>query len=973
MLGRTLSRKDVVVISSDDDMVTEKTPRHSAIRRRLDVSHGKAAPTNRSHPGLDAGDGGLQDLPRQQPVRIIHRETFPLLYSSSDDSSDYEETARFQRIRASKPRNTIASSSGNSSKDDEDSDEETTRLHRLPTSKPHTTNTSRLTAHPTIDLTDNGYQPPLIGTPIYDSEALYKSVLDRVVDIFPDICHNYLRSIFEERTRQLMGELHPTTLDQVSQDIITIVLGKDTYPKVLAKKDHKRKRASSSEDEEKKEETYGAKERRHVSAAELRQCRVMLLAEFVHVPSVFVDQCLTRHKTLYAAYLALDEAMQRSNDLHTLPFRKMKRPRAFASLEATVGELPHLKSELECARKKTARDKAAKKRIKEEAEADAEAERKAFEQGDVLECQCCFTDTPTAKVTHCSSDTAHFFCFECATNAARAQIELQRYKLRCMDGSQCEAEFSRHEKSKFLDEATLALLERLQQQDELRKAGIEGLEECPRCDYAEIYPSVEYNKVFECKNEACGLSTCRLCRSDSHIPKTCEEYKRETGIVEKNLIAEAMTEALIRKCPKCSVSIIKESGCNKMTCTKCGCFFCDVCKKDITKEMYGHFTSNGPCRQMDDHLTRDQERVAAAEKESRAKILAEHGNLNEEDLELRFSEEVRGAPRAEKILPRMDREVLHAAAHIARHGNPRQRRAYLRLYQQEAFAYDQAVQRERDAVRDPAADDEPAHQQNRQQQAVRVARPEQPRTPHLMRSGQGLDVDFAGRRVRRHVEDHQADNIDGPLERWGGLMERPLLRGADGAYIGMEHHIADPFAANFEDHSEQLAQILNREFEALHALGHRTNQVLDRHEPAHRTLFDHNIAGTVPPFNAPPRPPSTIANHRTIFPQHQPPAANDQLGLDHVPPPPNPNLMGDVIDPVFGRPLRPHRANEYGGSNEFHWTPMQFYWGQNRNNGIAANDNRHRNELRTTPQMFNVVAVPDRPAVDLTEGGRMGR
>lgn len=127
--------------------------------------------------------------------------------------------------------------------------------------------------------------------------------------------------------------------------------------------------------------------------------------------------------------------------------------------------------------------------IKLAAEIEAALEKKALEEGDVVECQCCFSDTPTAKSTHCSNDPCHSFCIECAKGSAKAQIEKQRYDLPCMDSSGCQAEFSHTEKIRFLDSGSQAILDRLQQQDVLRVANIEGLEECPRCDVSLPKPS----------------------------------------------------------------------------------------------------------------------------------------------------------------------------------------------------------------------------------------------------------------------------------------------------------------------------------------------------------------------------------------------------------------------------------------------------------------------------------------------------
>ena len=286
---------------------------------------------------------------------------------------------------------------------------------------------------------------------------------------------------------------------------------------------------------------------------------------------------------------------------------------------------------------------------KQDAELDAARDRECIERGEIVECQCCFTDTPLRKSTTCLG--GHPFCLECMRNNTNAQVELSRYQVLCMDGSGCKEGFSREEKQRFLDAKMLELLERLQQQADLRAAEVEGLESCPFCDYAAIYPSIEEDKEFRCLMPACEIVSCRLCRQVSHIPKTCEEYKKEQGVEERHVLEEAMTKALLKTCPKCGVSIVKEGGCNKMICSKCRTAVCDYCGRDITRTGYSHFDNSVPmpdgtlrkgnrCPPHDDTDSRNKRRIEAAEKETIAQIRADNPGISEEDLKIKFSEAV---------------------------------------------------------------------------------------------------------------------------------------------------------------------------------------------------------------------------------------------------------------------------------------------------------------------------------------------
>ena len=56
-------------------------------------------------------------------------------------------------------------------------------------------------------------------------------------------------------------------------------------------------------------------------------------------------------------------------------------------------------------------------------------------------------------------------------------------------------------------------------------------------------------------------------------------------------VENAMTEAMLRECPKCKNKFFKEEGCNKMTCT-CGQAMCYLCRQPVSND-YRHFYGQG--------------------------------------------------------------------------------------------------------------------------------------------------------------------------------------------------------------------------------------------------------------------------------------------------------------------------------------------------------------------------------------------
>ena len=77
--------------------------------------------------------------------------------------------------------------------------------------------------------------------------------------------------------------------------------------------------------------------------------------------------------------------------------------------------------------------------------------------------------------------------------------------------------------------------------------------------------------------------SCSKAWTDIHI---CHE---SSLLALRTQVELAMSLAIKRTCPRCNISFVKSSGCNKLTCV-CGYQMCYVCRKDIGNgEGYRHF------------------------------------------------------------------------------------------------------------------------------------------------------------------------------------------------------------------------------------------------------------------------------------------------------------------------------------------------------------------------------------------------
>ncbi|CAH7681841.1 hypothetical protein PPACK8108_LOCUS14499 [Phakopsora pachyrhizi] len=277
--------------------------------------------------------------------------------------------------------------------------------------------------------------------------------------------------------------------------------------------------------------------------------------------------------------------------------------------------------------------------LREEKEREDLLEEQERLNGALIECQCCFDEFTFTKILQCPE--GHLFCHGCVRRNADVQIGDGKSIIACMDKSGCDSRFSYAELRKILSRQVLKKLDEIEMENSMDSAQIEGLEKCPFCPFAIIFESSD-DKILRCSNEGCKKVSCRLCKMIDHSPKTCEEAKKDESDKSYHLVAEAMTSALIRNCPKCKKGFIKETGCNRITCPKCATVSCYICQKVIGG--YTHFsnkanniqvTSTGSkamCPLWDDTGNRHYDEISKAHREAAIQIENTVNNLGPEDL-----------------------------------------------------------------------------------------------------------------------------------------------------------------------------------------------------------------------------------------------------------------------------------------------------------------------------------------------------
>ncbi|KAI0482209.1 hypothetical protein GGR56DRAFT_619038 [Xylariaceae sp. FL0804] len=513
---------------------------------------------------------------------------------------------------------------------------------------------------------------------------------DSILRLFPDICPDYLAEVASRHAYQ-------------ADTIISLILDQQEegkhYPKSALGNPLKRKRAAEetvpdgddghSDDDADSDDNAAldGREPRFVRAMRSKiaepgyqaflstesydsMARTVLNQEFPRIPQLTIRNWLRSNgRSVFETYTAIDEARRNWDDAK--PAWKAKKtssqvsglftPDSMRNLDMTKYDAAQQGALTELS---VARALRATKEAKEAAKRGEEVNYlQASRDGQVTECGICYEELPLNRMVQCDGAIIHWFCRACMKSQAETQIGMSKYELTCMSMDGCDAGFCVAQRRLFLDRRLSTALDRIEQEAVLREAGIENLETCPFCPFAAEYPPVEVDKEFRCEKPQCRQVSCRLCRKETHVPKTCAEAAAENDIdARRHEVEEAMSAALLRKCSKCQTPFLKSDGCNKITCTKCGITHCDVCRQPVTNG-YAHFNDatrggkNGQCALFDRTEERYQNEVRHAEEEARKRVAESNPQLDADQLQIKVSKEVE-----QDELRRKQSEVRYARA-----------------------------------------------------------------------------------------------------------------------------------------------------------------------------------------------------------------------------------------------------------------------------------------------------------------------
>ncbi|CAH1128313.1 unnamed protein product [Ceutorhynchus assimilis] len=258
------------------------------------------------------------------------------------------------------------------------------------------------------------------------------------------------------------------------------------------------------------------------------------------------------------------------------------------------------------------------KYLEEKKDEAAKDRLEAKQLGLMQNCSCCFDDeVMPLDILTCTGGCR--FCRECIKRSSEVAFGDGKINFPCLSDG-CNEVFSLQMLQNVLDPKLFSKIAQKQAVAEVKAAGLEDLESCPFCDFANI-PAPE-DKIFRCLNPDCMKESCRLCKEPSHLPLRCDEVEKDEAVKARTFIENKMAEALIRECWKCGAKFIKEEGCNKMTCS-CGAMMCYVCRQPVKN--YKHFNGQGGdqfnlCPLYSDNILNNEKKVLEAAVEAKKQV-----------------------------------------------------------------------------------------------------------------------------------------------------------------------------------------------------------------------------------------------------------------------------------------------------------------------------------------------------------------
>ena len=238
--------------------------------------------------------------------------------------------------------------------------------------------------------------------------------------------------------------------------------------------------------------------------------------------------------------------------------------------------------------------------------ADATARRHAFLESTNNTCCVCLADDILGRDLRRPSGCQHWLCVDCVSRMASVHVRDGSVTRLICPESGCSSTFSPLIMREVLSNDDYEKYDNMLLSKTLD--AMPDLVYCPRCEHPVLEDEGDGTHCGRCPG--CMYAFCTLCRDAYHPPSIeCLNPQQKLAVLEARRVgdekmsaealrkyredlADAAAQAYVtqkgRLCPTCGAGVVKNEGCNKMTCA-CGSYFCWLCGDKLSGDGYAHF------------------------------------------------------------------------------------------------------------------------------------------------------------------------------------------------------------------------------------------------------------------------------------------------------------------------------------------------------------------------------------------------
>jgi TRIAD3 protein (E3 ubiquitin-protein ligase RNF216) len=196
-----------------------------------------------------------------------------------------------------------------------------------------------------------------------------------------------------------------------------------------------------------------------------------------------------------------------------------------------------------------------------------------------FQCCCCF-DSDIELNQSLTCPDGHITCVDCITKAMQVAVG-ERTIIHCFHESGCKQHYTENALYRATSDIKLRkAYDLVVALKNISGSGLLNIFSCPFCDNVVQGQDNETGDIFYCNS--CTKYSCLECKKERH-EGSCNVSRRKE---------EEATMNFILKC-YCNASLVRDDGCNKITCYNCRTNWCWICKSNLKGThgmIYDHFS-----------------------------------------------------------------------------------------------------------------------------------------------------------------------------------------------------------------------------------------------------------------------------------------------------------------------------------------------------------------------------------------------